>query len=183
MRLDIDPLRPDYTWLTWGVSSIHQGGLPLEATERLSAERKKAGCLRITTRTIPLQYVEDPSVPSRFIAHERRLENPRRRVASFTFGGVPVHVDRIEGRGYSPGFGFVDLRIFFNYELRGRAWRFGCALGIGGIGGPAVVLLRNELALVVADDHESVYLRRLTPLLAAKRRWQRKRRLRASRSR
>jgi hypothetical protein len=176
MRLHLDRLRPDYTWLTWGVSRVHQGGLPVEVTERLNAERDQASRLKVTTRTIPLEYADDNSLPSRFIAHASRLENPRRRLARFTFQGVPVHVDRIEGRGHNPGFGFVDVRIFFNYELRGRAWRFGCALGIGGIGGPAVVLLRDDLALVVADNHEHVYLRRLTALLAAKRPWRERKR-------
>ena len=137
----------------------------------IDAERRQIERLKVTTRTIPLTYVEDPSLPSRFIAHVDRLENPFRRVATFTFNGVRVDVDQIGGRGYGPGFSFIDLRIFFGFELRGRAWQCGSSIGLGGRLGPAGILLRDDLALVVGDAHDCVYLRRLTDPLAAKTRW------------
>jgi len=68
------------------------------------------------------------------------------------FGASDVYLESFGGRGWEPGFSFTDVRISVNRLVVGRALKMGCSLGAGGEGGPAVALLRDDLALRVSAD-------------------------------
>lgn len=155
------PRRISYEWLTWGVSAVVTGGLPADLRTRIAAERTRADALRVVTRTIPIPWVEDRSLAARFIGHNRRLAGPWQRSAVMAFGASDVHLESFGGRGWGPGFVFTDVRILIDGIVAGRAWKMGCSLGAGGRAGPAVAMLRDDLALRVGADMRNIEVIRL----------------------
>jgi len=151
-----------YQWLTWGVSHVPHGDLPPEVCARIEADRQRARALRVVTRRIPIPWIEDRSLSVRFINHPSRLRDEWRRSAELTFNEEPVRVEAFGGNGSGPGFGFEDVRIYLNGEIVGRAWSAGCSLGFGGGFGPAVAMLRDDLALRVDHKRENLELVRAT---------------------
>lgn len=155
----------DYQWLLWGVSKVSAGGLPAATLERLDRDRRLAARLRSVTRRIPLEWIDDRSVDVRFIGHANRLwPGAWRKTAHLTFNGQHADVEGFGANGSGPGFGFTDWRIYLDGALVGRAWSLGCSLGCGGRVGPAVAMLRPDLALRLRDDGGALHLVRRTAL-------------------
>jgi hypothetical protein len=126
---------------------------------RIERDRKARLRLRAVTRTIPVEWFEDTSLPIRFIDHPHRLRaDAWHRHADFTFNHHRVHVDLFGGNGSGPGFGFREERIYLDGELNGRAWSLGVSLGGGGTTEPAIALLRKDLALRVVWKEQVVQL-------------------------
>jgi len=153
--------RIPYEWLTWGVSAVVNGGLDAGTRARIDAGRSHADALRVLTRFIPIPWAEDRSLAARFIGHNRRLAGPWRRSAVMPFGASDVYLESFGGRGWGPGFVFTDVRISVEGIVVGRAWTMGCSLGAGGAGGPAVAVLRDDLALRVSADMRNLEVVRL----------------------
>jgi hypothetical protein len=112
---------------------------------------------------------EDRSVRVRFIGHLSRIRDAWRRWAELEFNGSSIFLEAFGGNGSAPGFGFRDLRISLEGQIVGRAWRAGCSLGFGGGFGPAVAMLRDDLALRVDSEWLHLELVRLTEPGAKKR--------------
>lgn len=75
-----------------------------------------------------------------------------RRSATFEFDDRQVDIEVFAGRGSGPGFLFKDIRLYLdglNGIVVGRAWCGACSLGFGGGAGPAIALLRDDLAICV----------------------------------
>jgi len=152
----------DYRWLLWGVSRTPHGDLPPDVLARIAADRQRAAALRVVTRTLPIAWQEDHSVHVRFIGHCGRIRDAWRRWAELEFNDRPVFLETFGGNGGGPGFGFTDVRIYLDEGIVGRAWQVGCSLGFGGGGGPAVAMLRDDLALRVDREQLNLELVRLT---------------------
>ena len=73
-----------------------------------------------------------------------------------------MYLEWIGGRGWGPGFGFSEVRIYLDREVVGREWELGSSIGICGKVGPAVAVLREGLALRVDGKKEHLELVRLT---------------------
>lgn len=135
------------------------GGLGREVAKRIEDGQRAARKLRVVTRTIPVEWVEDTSVPVRFIGHSNRLwDDAWHRHADFTFNEHWVHADLFGGNGSGPGFGFRDERLYLDGQLVGRAWSLGVSLGGGGKSYPAVAPLREDLAIRLVWQKQIVQL-------------------------
>ena len=79
-----------------------------------------------------------------------------------------VHLDARGGCGFAPGFAFQDVRISLDGRIVGREWSGGCSLGFGGRVGPAVAMLRRDLALRIDGTMEYLEVVRSTELTTSK---------------
>ena len=61
-------------------------------------------------------------------------------------------------RGSAPTFRFTDVRIYVDGQVMGRAWTVGCVLGFRAARGPAVAMLRDDVALRVDPDMRNLEL-------------------------
>ena len=145
-----------YQWLTWGVMKVPGGGLSDDVLARIDADRRRAAGFNEVSRTIQLVWTEDRSIAARFIGHASRLRQDWRRFAELTFNGDRVCVEAFGGVGSGPGHMFTDVRVYLRDELVGRAWRGGCSLGFSGRVGPAVAILRDNLALRVNNEMTAI---------------------------
>lgn len=138
-----------YQWLTWGVSRVPQGGLPPDVLARIEADRQRAGGLPLVARRIPIHWTKDRSLGKRGHDSHYRLHSSWRRFAEHRFNERHVYLEAFGGKGCGPGFAFKDVRIYLDGAIVGRAWRGACSLGFGGGVGPAVAMLRADLAIRV----------------------------------
>jgi hypothetical protein len=141
---------------------VPEGDLAPDVLARIDADRRRADRFRVVTRTIPIVWVEDHSVRVRFIAHYSRLRDAFRRWSELEQSGHRIYLETFGGNGSGPGFGFTDIRIYLDGVIAGRCWGGGCSLGFGGGVGPAVAMLRDDLALRFGPKLENLELVRET---------------------
>ncbi len=132
-----------------GASRVPHGGLPPDVLARIDADRQRASALPVIARRIPIHWTKDRSLGKRGHDGYYRLRSSWRRFAELRFNERHVYLEAFGGFGSGPGFGFKDVRIYLDGAIVGRAWRGGCSLGFGGGVGPAVAMLRDDLALRV----------------------------------
>ncbi len=138
-----------YEWLIWGVSKVPTGDLAPDESARIEAGRERANGLMATTEEIALRWKNDSTLHRRFVGNGYRLSDTWRHYATFEFADRQVDIEVFSGIGGGPGFAFKDVRLYLDGLVVGRAWCGACSLGFGGGAGPAIAMLRDDLALCV----------------------------------
>jgi len=142
-------IQSTYSWLTWGVMEVPNGGLSPEQLAALAAERERASTLPVIVSALPIGWRYDSHLRRRSAGDGVRLRNSWRRVTSFIVSGREVYLEAFGGWGSGPGFAIAEVRAYVDGRLTGRAWRGGCSLGFGGGVGPAVAMVSDTLAVIV----------------------------------
>jgi hypothetical protein len=137
--------------LQWGVSSAARGGhagegLLLPPVDRSRVPGPSLGTIDARWDLGPGDDAIRPREP---LPH---LHECRHRHTTLLLGGTRVHIDRTAGTGSGPGFSFVEVRIYIDERIVGRAVKIGCSLGAGGSTFPAVALIGDRLVLVASED-------------------------------